>query len=107
MEFYDIFVAGNVGVLKVRVLGPRAVGRVKSVMRPSSLNMFAACSFVIPSPHFRVWPWLSQGSQYLNLPLSIFKDFDPEETGEINLYQLFLMLTLFCVGEPELKAALW
>jgi hypothetical protein len=50
--------------------------------------------------------WL-QGAQYLNLPLSVFNDFDPEDTGEINLYQLFLMLTLFCVGLPEDKAALW
>jgi hypothetical protein len=54
----------------------------------------------------RAWQCVQVG-RHLNLPLSIFNDFDPEEIGEINLYQLFLMLTLFCVGLPERKAQLW
>jgi hypothetical protein len=50
--------------------------------------------------------WL-QGDRFLSLPLHIFNDFDPDGKGFINLYQLFLMLTLFCIGIPEKKAEMW
>jgi hypothetical protein len=30
-----------------------------------------------------------------------------KDTAAINLYQLFLALTLFCVGTPEKKTELW
>jgi hypothetical protein len=99
MEFYDIFVAGNLGTLKV--------GATQACDRGRRCPLRVIPLTDVGSHGADVLVCGLQGSTHLNLPLSIFNDFDPEEIGEINLYQLFLMLTLFCVGLPERKAALW
>jgi hypothetical protein len=49
----------------------------------------------------------SQGSRFLGLPLMLFNCFDPEKRGQVNLYQLFIMLALFCMGSPETKTMFW
>ncbi len=50
-------------------------------------------------------PFHVQRGKFLSLPLSLFNFFDAKDSGYVNLYQVFVMLALYCSGATSDKVA--
>jgi hypothetical protein len=87
--YYDVFVVGNLAVLRVSDCMRQCCGPVRCAA-PSTLST-AASHYRARAPgvfpHVALWSnW--QGVQFLSLPLSLFECFDPMGVERVNLYQV-------------------